>query len=63
MAQNPLTQDDLTRINDSITQINDVREQIRLAKQAGIDVSAEEQEINKQQEQLLKLKQTYFPGQ
>lgn len=63
MAKNPLTQEDLTRINDSIAQLNDVQEQIRLARQAGIDVSEEEQETIKQREQLLKLKQTYFPGQ
>lgn len=58
----PLTENDLTKINDSLTQLKTAKEQIRLAEQAGVDVSHFSDTINEQEARLLKIKQTYFPG-
>lgn len=63
MATNPLTPQNLETIKLSLTQLNDVDEQIRLATQAGLDVSEFKTRAQDQRKQLLKLKQTYFPGE
>lgn len=63
MATNPLTPQDLETINLNLAQLTDAEEQIRLAQQAGLEVTDFKTRAREQREQLLKLKQTYFPGQ
>lgn len=63
MATNPLTPQDLETINLNLAQLTDAEEQIRQAEQAGLDVSDFKTRARDQRVQLLKLKQTYFPGQ
>lgn len=58
-----LGEDDLTRINENLDQLNIADDQIKQAKQAGIDVTDFEQQSREQRIQLNKLKSTYFPGQ
>lgn len=59
---NPLTEADLERIEDNLTQLKVADEQVKLAVQAGLDVTQMKETISGQRSQLLKLKQTYFPG-
>lgn len=62
-TQNPLTPEDLTRINDALDTVTTAEHQLALAKRAGIDVSAQEQQIARNKERLLQIKQVYFPDQ
>lgn len=59
---NPLTDADLDQINANLTQLKVADEQIKLAQQAGLDVTTLKDTANTQRAQLIKLKQTYFPG-
>ena len=59
---NPLTDTDLEQINANLIQLKIADEQIKLAQQAGLDVTGLKDTANSQRSQLLKLKQTYFPG-
>ena len=59
---NPLTENDLDQINSNLIQLKVADEQIKLAQQAGLDVTGLKDTANSQRSQLLKLKQTYFPG-
>lgn len=58
----PLTEEHLESINNALAQAQAARVQINLAKSAGIDVSAHEQELVTAETQLRKIKQVYFPG-
>ncbi len=60
---NPLSPDDLTDIDANLAQLEDAKELIRRSKQAGIDVTTFEQQVIESRNQLLKLKQSFFPGQ
>ena len=60
---NPLTQQHLNDINTALQAINIAREQIAMAKRAGIDVSAHETAVGDTEKRLLAIKQVYFPGQ
>ena len=63
MALNsPLTEQDYEGIKQQLIILNDLDEQLRLATQAGVDVTAQKEEARKNREQLTRLKQTYFPG-
>lgn len=57
-----LTDTDLESINANIAKLNEAKAQIKLAKQAGLDVSSLETRQNEQMTQLQQIKQTYFPG-
>ncbi len=59
----PLTEKDLEQINDNLTQLAVADDAIKRAEQAGLDVSTFKVQSRDQRAQLLKLKQTYFPGQ
>lgn len=53
------------RYDDIVTGLNQIQyamQQIKLAKQAGLDVAAAEAQANDTYNRLLALKQTYFPG-
>ena len=62
MAQQPLAEADLDEINRNLEQLNEADAQIRTAEQAGLDVTAFKQQAKEQRQQLLRIKQTYFPG-
>lgn len=58
----PLTQQHLDQINAAMQRISIAETQILLAKQAGIDVTRQEQELIDAKNKLRALKSTYFPG-
>jgi hypothetical protein len=58
----PLTDEHLNQINEGLTHVQIAESQIMLAKQAGIDVSSHEQQINAAKDRLLAIKRAYFPG-
>ncbi len=58
----PLSEADLERIEANLIQLQAADEQAKKAIQAGIDVGDLKEQITNQRSQLLKLKQTYFPG-
>lgn len=58
----PLTADHLSQINSGLAIIETAESQIMLAKQAGINVSAAEQQLADSKTKLLALKRTYFPN-
>jgi len=57
-----LTDDHLQRINDNLAGLDKAREHMRLAKLAGLDVSAMEEAEKDARDKLLRIKQVYFPG-
>jgi hypothetical protein len=58
----PLTDDHLSQIVNGLSQIDLAEKQIVLAKQAGIDVSAAEKQLQEAKTRLMALKRTYFPN-
>lgn len=59
----PLTDTDLASINDNLNLLLVADEEIKLAAQAGLDVESQRELVRSQRAQLIKIKQTYFPGQ
>ena len=59
----PLIEKDLKEIDLRLDQLLEADEQIKLAERAGLDVTAFKDTARDQRNQLLKIKQTYFPGQ
>jgi ABC-type sugar transport system substrate-binding protein len=59
----PLTKEDLASINDNLTQLSVAEDAIKRAEQAGVPVTEFKNQARDQRVQLLKLKQTYFPGE
>ncbi len=59
----PLGEKDLETINANLDQLTIAEEEIRRATSAGLDVTELADTARAQRAQLLKLKQTYFPGQ
>lgn len=57
-----LGENDLSRINTGIENLNAADAVIEMAKRAGIPVSDFETKSRTQREQLLKIKNTFFPG-
>lgn len=57
-----LDEDDLQRINDALAQIEDVQDVLLRAKEAQIDVSREESELQQLRQRLLAIKRAFFPG-
>lgn len=53
----------LPQINDALAKVQLAQNEINLAKQAGIDVSAQQAQLTDSNNKLLALKRTYFPGQ
>lgn len=60
---NPLTEGDLEDINKALATAQDAQELIEMAAQAGIDVEAFRQRARDARDRLLRVKQTFFPGQ
>jgi len=59
----PLVEADLEEINLRLDQLLVADSQIKKAEQAGLDVTTQRESSRNLRNQLLKLKQTYFPGQ
>ena len=59
----PLGATDLEQINIRLDDLVNADEQIKLAEQAGLDVTSLRETARTQRTQLLKIKQTYFPGE
>ena len=59
----PLGAKDLSQIQTNLDRLNLAEDEIKLAEQAGLDVSAFREQARTQRAQLLKIKQTYFPGE
>lgn len=64
MANGPqvLNEDDLTRIQDGISKAEQAEQIIDMAEQAGIDVTQQKERAKKARDQLLRIKNTFFPG-
>lgn len=58
----PLNEQHLADINNALQQLAEANRQIKLAKQAGIDVTAQEAEAKDTENKLRSIKQVYFPG-
>lgn len=58
----PLTEVHLDQINTGLAAVKDGRDQLVLAKAAGIDTGDAEQQLNTAEAKLLAIKQVYFPG-
>lgn len=59
----PLAEKDLQEINLNLDQLLAADEQIKLAERAGLNVEAQKETARTLRNQLLKVKQTYFPGE
>ena len=60
--ESPLTEQDYEGIKQQLETLSDLDEQLRLAGQAGVDVTAQKEQARQSREQLTRLKQTYFPN-
>lgn len=56
------TEEDLQRINSALAQLDQANEVIDMATQAGIDVEQFKERARTNREQLLRIKNTFFPG-
>lgn len=59
---NPITPDDMRRIDEALSKLNEAKEVIKRSKMAGFDMSAQETTEKEQREKLLKIKAA-FTGQ
>lgn len=59
----PLTPADLDDINRALTRLDDADDLIQKASQAGIDVEPFRARARENKDRLLKIKQSFFPGQ
>ena len=58
----PLTEQHLPIIQQAIADAEEAQRHVDMAKQAGFDVGNRADQIDKTKQQLLKIKNTYFPG-
>ena len=59
----PLGAKDLSQIQTNLDRLQLAEDEIKMAEQAGLDVSLFREQARTQRAQLLKIKQTYFPGE
>jgi hypothetical protein len=59
---NPLSEDDLVRIDNALHQLDEADAHIVLAEQAGFDVAREKAVAQEQRAKLRRIRQAYFPG-
>lgn len=59
----PLVKKDLTEINLRLDQLLEADEQIKLAERAGLEMEEMKTSARTLRSQLIKIKQTYFPGE
>jgi len=58
----PLTDIHLAELNRGLALVDDGLEQLRKAKQAGINVDVQEKALTDNRDKMLAIKQTYFPN-
>ncbi len=58
-----LTQDDLNTMNDTLEALRDVEDNLKRAELADLDVSAQRKRLDDTRNQIIKIKQAYFPNQ
>lgn len=63
VPNNPLTIDHLNQIRNALDAVQAAKNQIELAKRAGLDVTQLEEINNANETKLRQIKQVYFPGQ
>tara|TARA_Y100000310_G_scaffold112390_1_gene110883 strand:+ start:270 stop:458 length:189 start_codon:yes stop_codon:yes gene_type:complete len=59
---NPLSEEDKGKIDTALALIEDNKENVLRAKQAGIDVSPQEAELAKAEERLRAMRRSFFPS-
>lgn len=59
----PLTETDLADINRALKRLDDAEGLIAKAQQAGIDVTPFRERASENRDRLMKIKQSFFPGQ
>ena len=59
---NPLTEQDLERLNTAQRQLDELEGQISLAEQAGFDVAPQREQATRYRTQIQRIKQAYFPN-
>lgn len=57
-----LTEQDLTRINSALTALEKADRVIDMATRAGIDVTMQRDRAKTSRDQLLRIKNSFFPG-
>lgn len=60
--QNPLNETHLQQINSALDAVKFAKDQISMAKRAGIDVTAQEAAALDAEKKLITIKQVYFPN-
>tara|TARA_Y100000310_G_C20513456_1_gene730012 strand:+ start:854 stop:1045 length:192 start_codon:yes stop_codon:yes gene_type:complete len=63
MTTEILTQENLTQINESLEAIQDLEENLKRAEVAGLDVASQRSRLDATRDQLIRIKQAYFPNQ
>jgi len=58
----PLSEADLTQLNESLTALDEAERLIEQAKRAGIDTGDQGIQAKESREKLMRIKQTFFPG-
>jgi len=58
----PLTDQDYEGIKEQLANLDALDVELKKAHSAGVDVSQQKEEARKSREQLIKIKQTYFPN-
>jgi hypothetical protein len=61
-AQSPLTDEDLTGINEQLSKLDDAAKLIDQAIRGGIDMSEQRKQTADLRQQLTRIKQSFFPG-
>jgi len=62
LSSEPLTEADLTEIKNRLGDLDRADAIIAKLARAGVDVTQQQQTSREQREQLLKLRQAFFPG-
>lgn len=64
MAEAPevLNEDDLTKLQSAIQKAERAEQIAEMAEQAGLDVTQQKQRAKETRDQLLRIKNTFFPG-
>jgi hypothetical protein len=57
-----VTDNHLIQVNNALDNIRLAQNEIDLAKRAGIDVTAQQKQLDDSKSKLLQFKQVYFPG-
>jgi hypothetical protein len=61
-GQGVLDEAHLSSINEGLAKLDEAERQIKLARQAGVDVGTWPTQVSDTRGKLLAIKQTYFPG-